>query len=86
MTLSVAYEDGNGCAGTATELANSQSEAESCVTAQGATVVPNATPSERTFHIASNNGCSDITLLSYSDSSAARCAAAQGYTEDGACP
>jgi hypothetical protein len=85
-TFNVAYEDPYGCAFLATEYANSMTEAEGCVTQQGGTVVENAVLTDREFHTDPTNGCSTLTLHSYSDDSAARCAAAQGYTLDGPCP
>lgn len=81
----VAYEDGNGCAFSIPAFANDRAEAEACVQAAGGKVVSNPTVTTRYFHTDPTYGCSTLELPSFSDESATRCAAAQGYTFSGPC-
>ncbi|MBX3216832.1 MAG: hypothetical protein KF850_32660 [Labilithrix sp.] len=82
----VYYEDLLGCAGAASMIASSRNEAEECVAAYGVKVVTSGTPRERVFHTDPTWGCSSLTVPSFSDESAARCAATHGYTRTGPCP
>jgi hypothetical protein len=85
-TFVVAFEDGYSCGFTISVFANDRSEAESCVEKAGGTVISKPTATTRYFHTDPKNGCSTLELRSFSDESATRCAAAQGYTLPGACP
>lgn len=82
----VFYEDIFGCAGSVNLIANSNGEAAECVKAAGGKVIESPTIVTRIFHTDPTWGCSELLVPSFSDKSAASCAAAQGYTFEGPCP
>lgn len=82
----VAYEDANSCGATTWRFANTRSEAESCVSGAGGTVVSNPVVTSRFFHTDPTYGCSSLEVPSFSEESATRCARAQGYAYSGPCP
>jgi len=82
----VFYEDIFGCAGSANVIANSTAEAAECVAAFGGRVIDSPTIGVRIFHTDTTWGCVQTEVPSFSDKSAASCAAANGYTFEGPCP
>jgi hypothetical protein len=85
-TFFVAFEDGFSCFSSIAVFANDLSEAQTCVEKAGGTVISKGFLSSRFFHTDPRNGCASLELLSVSDDSAIRCAAAKGFTFLGNCP